>query len=153
MIEIREGHLGKGVHATRPIEPGCCILRGWGPEVPERSRHSFQVDHDRHIVIAGPIELINHSCEPNCGVLLRRGVDSLEIYALRRIEPGEELFTDYASFELEIEHMPGPCLCGSGSCRGRIGGYRDLPEDRRVALGPYLAEYLREAEVLVEQTA
>ena len=139
MIEVRDGQLGKGVYATRTIEPGCCILQGSGRRVSRRSRHSLQVDHDRHIVITGPIELINHSCDPNCGVLVRRGLDSLEIHALRTIEPGEELFTDYASFESEILHMPDPCLCGSDSCRGRIVGYwisRTIAERRSACTSP-----------------
>lgn len=153
MIEIREGRLGKGIFATEPINVGRCVLRGWGQDSPRRSRHSIQVDHDRHIVIPGPIELINHSCDPNCGVLLRRGVESLEIHALRPIAPGEELVTDYASFESEILFMPGPCLCASASCRGKIVGYWGLPEPRRRDLGIYVAEYLREMDALVKQTA
>ena len=146
MIEVRDSRLGKAVHATRPIEPGQVILSGWGPEVPVRTRHSFQVGLDTHIEIDSPIELINHSCEPNCGVFLRRGVESLEIHALRRIEPGEELTTDYATFEADIENMPGSCLCGSTACRGAITGYSGLPPGRRRAFGRYIADYLRDAE-------
>jgi uncharacterized protein len=151
MIEVRAGHLGQSVFATRAIEKGQVILRGWGPRVPERTRHSFQVDHDTHVVIRTPIELINHSCEPNCGVWLRKGVPVMEIHALRRIEPGEELATDYATFEYEIEHMTGDCLCGTPSCRGRITGYKDLPEELRDAYGPYIADYLEEIEAAVSQ--
>ena len=54
--------------------------------------------------------------------------------------------TNYETFEYEIEHMTGPCLCGTPSCRGRITGYRDLPEDRKAAFGPYILEYLREID-------
>jgi hypothetical protein len=151
MIEVREGRLGKCVHAARDIAPGEVILTGWGPCSPVRTRHTIQVDHDLHVTIRSPIELINHSCEPNCGVLIRRGVPSLEIHALRAIRAGEELSTDYASFEDEIQYMTGPCLCGTPSCRGRITGYHDLPEHRRAALGPYIAEYLQELEAPVSR--
>jgi hypothetical protein len=142
MIEVRDGRLGRAVYATAPLLPGRPVLQGWGPDVPARTRHSFQVDVDRHVVIPTPIELINHSCDPNCGVLLRRGVERLEIHPLRPIAPGEELTTDYATFEYSVEFMDGPCRCGSAACRGRITGYKDLPADRRAAFGPYLAEYL-----------
>ncbi|MBV8464170.1 MAG: SET domain-containing protein-lysine N-methyltransferase [Acidimicrobiales bacterium] len=148
MIEVREGRLGKGVYATQVLEPGQLILSGWGPRLPQRTRHSFQVDHDVHILIPTAIELINHSCEPNCGVLLRRGTEALEIHTLRRIEPGEELLTDYATFESEIQFMTGPCQCGAPSCRGRVTGYWDLSPERRRALGPYVAPYLRELELM-----
>src|SRR5206468_2375220 len=114
-----------------------------------RTRHSLQVDHDRHIVITGPIELINHSCDPNCGVLIRLDAEVLEIRARRPIPRGEELWTDYAMFEWEIEHMTDRCLCGTSLCRGRITGYWGLPEERREAYGPYVAAYLREADALV----
>lgn len=149
MIEIRDCRFGRGVFATRAIEAGEIVLTGWGHRSPRRTRHTFQVDHDTHVVIPGPIELINHSCEPNCGVLLRRGVERLEIHALRRIEPGEALSTDYATFEYEIQFLDGPCLCGTPSCRGRITGYKDLPEDLREAYGPYIAEYLQELDAVV----
>jgi hypothetical protein len=153
MIEIRDGRLGKAIHATQAIEAGRCVLKGWGGRIAHRSRHSIQVDHDRHVVIPGPIELINHSCEPNCGVLIRPEAESLEIYSLRPIAEGEELSTDYASFEYEILFMPGRCLCGSPICRGKITGYKDLPAKRKAALGRYIARYLREMDVRVEQTA
>jgi uncharacterized protein len=146
MIEIRSGRLGQGVYATGVLEPGHVILRGWGHRVPHRTRHSFQVGMDTHIVVNSPMELLNHSCAPNCGVLIRPEVEWMEIHALRRIEPGEELTTDYATFEYEILFMPGPCLCGTPSCRGKITGYKDLPTHRRDAFGPYIAPYLRELD-------
>jgi len=145
-IEVRDGRLGKEVIATRRIEAATTILQGWGRRIPQRSRHSFQVDHDTHIVISSPIGLINHSCEPNCGVLVQRGANILEIHALRTIEPGEELTTDYATFEYEIEFMNDQCQCGSPRCRGRITGYKDLPPERRREYQPYIAEYLEELE-------
>lgn len=146
MYEIREGRLGKSVEASTVIPEGTVILRGWGPTIRYRTRHSLQVDHDTHVIIRSPIELINHSCEPNCGVVIRREVPCLEIHALRRIERGEELTTDYSTFEYEIEFMAGPCLCGAASCRGRVTGYRDMPEELKAAYGPYIAAYLREID-------
>jgi hypothetical protein len=121
-------------------------VEGWGPQLPRRTRHSFQVDIDTHVLIPGPIELINHSCDPNCGVLVPSGAQSLQIYARKPIAPGEELRTDYASFEWEIEFMPKPCLCESAICRGSVTGYKDLPEPTRRAYAPYVAEYLHKLE-------
>lgn len=145
-VEVRPSSLGRSVHAVRTIEEGEVVLRGWGPRVPRRTRHSFEVDLDVHIEIHNEIEIINHSCQPNCGVLLPKGAEVMEIVALRRIEEGEELTTDYATFEYHIEFMPGPCLCGTPACRGRVTGYRDLPRDRRAAYGRFIAGYLPRAE-------
>ncbi|MCA1582394.1 MAG: SET domain-containing protein [Acidobacteria bacterium] len=146
MIEIKDGRFGRHVHATAPIPTGTLIIEGWGRRLPGRTRHSFQVDLDTHVLIPGPIELINHSCDPNCGVLVPRGAQTLQIYARRPIAAGEELRTDYASFEWHIEFMPKPCLCDTALCRGSVTGYKDLPETARRAYAPYIAEYLPELE-------
>lgn len=144
MYEVRTGRLGKSVFATRPIARGQRILSGWGEILTRRTRHSLQVGVEAHVVIRTEIELINHCCEPNCGVLIRPDRRDFAIHALRPIGPGEELTTDYATFESEIEYLSrNPCLCGAASCRGRITGYWDLPEDRRAAYGRYVAPYLR----------
>lgn len=147
-VEVQSHPFGRGVYARRALHAGEVVLTGWGPRVP-RSRHSFQVGPDEHVRIANEIELINHSCEPNCGVLLPRGAEMMTIVALRPIAAGEELTTDYAMHDWEIEFMPVECRCGSALCRGRVTGYRDLPAERRQAYGPFVAEYLpiQEAEL------
>lgn len=142
MVEIREGRLGRSVYLTRPVEAGERILGGRAWRVPRRTRHSFQVDVETHAEMDGPVPLINHGCEPNCGLLIFPEEIRLEVYALRPIRAGEELTHDYAAFEDEIQFMPGLCLCGAPACRGRITGYKDLPEERRAALGRYIAPYL-----------
>ena len=64
---------------------------------------------------------INHSCEPNCEAI---EYDDLTVYifALRTIEPGEELSYDYA---FSIDYKPTKadlafyvCRCGAPTCRG-----------------------------------
>ncbi len=63
---------------------------------------------------------INHSCEPNTEV--ESAIDSgtgLPIawwIASRDIEPGEELFYDYAF----VGSVAEPCGCGAPTCRGLI---------------------------------
>lgn len=63
---------------------------------------------------------INHSCEPNSHVEaemdaeLGRPIAWWE--ALRDIEPGEEIFYDYAFVGTVAE----PCFCGAPTCRGLI---------------------------------
>jgi hypothetical protein len=151
MIEVREGRLGKSVHATKALEPGQPAMSGWGTVTPIRTRHSIQVDRDAHVTINTPIQFLNHSCEPNCGLLIRRDLQVLEVHPIRLIEPGEELTIDYATFEDEIQHMHGACLCGTPSCRGRITGYPGLPAHRREVLRPYIAEHLLELDAPVSR--
>lgn len=152
-IELRNSRLGQSVYTVRPFQKGQLIFCSWGVFSTRRSRHSIQIDHDSHLIPDPPLQFFNHSCAPNCGLLIRSGADEIGVHALRRIEPGEELTIDYDTFEYEIEFMPGPCLCKTPSCRGRITGYKDLPAHLRKAYGPYVAEYLRETEAPLLATA
>ncbi len=55
-------------------------------------------------------EYINHSCTPNCGLILVQG--KLAIYAQCRIAPGSELTVNYLS-SLELVEIPCACpTCG-----------------------------------------
>src|SRR5438874_1789490 len=65
---------------------------------------------------------INHCCDPNCEAIEED--DRIFIYALRDIEPGQELFYDYAmeidepiTKKLENEFK---CHCGAARCRGTM---------------------------------
>ena len=148
LLEVRTGRLGKSVHVTESVRKGQVLLRCWGAKSPERTRHTIQVDTDTHILAAAPLLFLNHSCEPNCGLLIRRGVKELELHALKLIEAGEELTLDYATFESEIHFMTEPCQCHTRSCRGNITGYDAMPTAVSEAYGIYIAEHLREAGVL-----
>jgi uncharacterized protein len=58
---------------------------------------------------------LNHSCAPNC--YLRVYKRKVEVYTLRRIEPGAELTVDYG----ETPHDRGMrCRCGAPACRGTV---------------------------------
>lgn len=62
--------------------------------------------------------LINHSCEPNCGVS-----GNIEFLSMREIQAGEEITIDYAMTDADYEGIPyqkmAPmdCNCGSSQCR------------------------------------
>jgi SET domain-containing protein len=58
---------------------------------------------------------INHGCLPNAQLRIAQG--RVEFYALRDIEPGEELTCDYGE-----SHHEGrlTCRCGAPNCAGRL---------------------------------
>jgi hypothetical protein len=58
----------------------------------------------------------NHSCDPN--LWLTGPVDAS---ARRDIDPGEEVFTDYATYTTAPEWRM-TCSCGSEVCRGTVTG-------------------------------
>jgi SET domain-containing protein len=62
-----------------------------------------------------PLRFTNHSCAPNAVLRIRQG--RVELYAMRTIEPGEELTVDYGE-----SHHEGrlACRCGAPRCVGRL---------------------------------
>jgi hypothetical protein len=142
------GVKGRGVFAVDSIFAGDTVA-GFGgymmssdefealPAV--RVMHSIQMTDDLYLV--GPHEtedadLVNHSCEPNCGLL-----GATILIAMRDIEPGEEITFDYATSD-GSDYDEFECACGTASCRGKITG-RDwlLPDLQRRYRGwfsPYL---------------
>ena len=62
-----------------------------------------------------PMRYTNHSCRPNAELVTANG--RVEFYALRAIEPGEEITVDYGE-----THHEGrlACRCGAPGCRGAL---------------------------------
>jgi hypothetical protein len=147
-IVVEDGRLGKSAIATRAFEPGHVVYRGWGPRRAERNRFTIQVDVDCHIEPQTPLVRFNHSCEPNCGLIIRNGVEELVVHARRSIAPGEELTLDYDTFEYEISARLDPCLCNAPSCRSAVRGFKYLSDELREAYGPFVAEYLRQSAAM-----
>jgi SET domain-containing protein len=64
-------------------------------------------------------QYINHCCEPNA--FMRVVAGRILIFALRDIEPGEEITLDYG----ETYHPDSyRCRCGAPSCRGTLNPKR-----------------------------
>jgi len=145
-VEVRNGRQGRSVVAVRDIAAGETVLKAWGPQVARRSRHSMQVDVDAHVLPDGVMVLVNHCCEPNCGVQIRPADRVIEVRALRPIAAGEEITFDYNTFEYELDHGAGACLCGAAKCRGRVPGFKHVAAEVRARYGEYIAEYLRTIE-------
>jgi hypothetical protein len=148
---VRDTHLGKSVFATGGFAEGEIITRFSGRRVGSARLPRALAGADDRFVQVGPHEymgpsgriddLINHSCDPNAG--LRFTSAGVFLVAIRPIAPGDEIAWDYSTTVGE----PGwrmDCRCGSERCRSVIGGFADLPEDRRAwfrdreLVAPYL---------------
>jgi uncharacterized protein len=134
-VEVRKsGVHGRGVYATQFIPEGTRIIEYTGERVSweaapndENDPHTFNFGLDNGEVINPEIggndaRWINHSCNPNCEATEED--DRIFIDAMRDIQPGEELFYDYA---LEIDEpiteeskKKYACHCGSSKCRGTM---------------------------------
>jgi SET domain-containing protein len=123
-----------GVFAANFIAKGTRIIEYTGRRVPDNhaaddddNPHTFLFGLDNGVMIDPEIggneaRWINHCCEPNCESIDENS--RIFINAIRDIEPGQELFYDYA---LEIDEPVTKksrklyeCLCGSPHCRGTM---------------------------------
>jgi len=138
------GSKGKGVYAERRIEPGELVweyagAEKWIKEIPpELWQYCFQVDYDRYVVpergSAG--WFLNHSCEPNCVIMGRT-----KIFALRRIEPGEEVTFDYST-NVGWEGFSMECKCGKKTCRKIVRSYGFLSDELKGRYGACVSGFL-----------
>lgn len=132
-----------------PIQAGETVAAFGGHIVPlevlhtfsdDRQGRSIQVDTDLYLVSGDTPDagdMLNHSCEPNCGLL-----GQMLVVAMRDIEPGEELSFDYAMCDAS-DYDEFRCLCGEPTCREIVTGsdWRDPVLQAKYAgwFSPYLA--------------
>jgi|GEM_PF-719176 len=107
---------GRGLFATELIKAGEAVTQ-WNPVVltkeeaaklpAEERDHYTDVEGDKILWMQPPERYMNHSCSANTRVVGRSDV------ALRDIQPGEEITSDY--IDSETENFA--CICGSDICR------------------------------------
>lgn len=130
---------GDGLFAVRTIRRGARIVEYMGERIshdeadrrhdsrdPE-DNHTFLFTVDARTVVDGGVEgnearFINHSCEPNCEVIVDHG--RLWVRSERTIRTGEELSFDYSlnrsdEDTRDVERIYA-CRCGSSACRGSM---------------------------------
>jgi SET domain-containing protein len=143
-----EGHKGGGVRATREFQVGETVMIGeLEGEVERNDSHATQISRTKWARHRGFGPLVNHSCDPNCGVAVNE-TGACDFIARALISTGEEITFDYAMRNYSIEHFPDGCLCGAVDCRGSVTGWKDLPDERKAdyegSVAPYLLEIDRE---------
>ena len=97
--------------------------------------HVIQFETWRWRDSKGIARLINHSCDPNCGIH-----DLFKVVAMREILPGEEITWDYEMTENYQWRMK--CTCGSPLCRKSIGAYKNMPLAIRKKYKGYISAWL-----------
>ncbi len=137
---------GKGVYTRDFIQQGRLVIHCRGIE-----RHKDEIVEGMRAMQIGPEtylaedpdhpgldDFINHSCNPNVGFL----DGSLRFFALKDIQPGEELFWDYST-TMNEEGWEIPCGCGAPNCRGKIQSFCDLASEHKDRLRGIVLGYLR----------
>jgi hypothetical protein len=137
-----EGGKGGGVRATRGFQVGETVMIGeLEGEVERNDSHATQISRTQWARHRGLGPIVNHSCDPNCGVRLN-DEQAFDFVARRPIDAGQELTFDYAMRNFTIDHFPTVCLCGSTRCRGSVTGWKDLSAARKADYGDLVAPYL-----------
>jgi hypothetical protein len=134
---------GDSVVATRPFAAGETVMVGFlVGALTGNDSHATQVGPDSWARHGGLGAMVNHSCDPNCGVRLNAG-KAFDFVARRPIDAGQEVTFDYAMRNFTIDHFPAVCLCGAACCRGAVTGWKDLPAACKDDYGELVAPYLR----------
>ena len=106
----------------------------------DRVSRSLQLNRDTYLlsgVVPEAGDMINHSCEPNCGIA---GTSSVQ--ALRDIEIGEELTFDYAMSD-SSKYDEFNCACGKDKCRERITGFDWQKKNLQAEYSNYFSAYIK----------
>lgn len=137
---------GDGVFATRNFQPGETVLVGViERRLPANHSHATQVSQSDYVLLGGLAPMVNHSCEPNCGIRLNKS-GAPDLVARQEIVPGDEINFDYAMRNYSVEYFDASCQCGAAYCRSSVTGWKDLPDERRTAYRGLVAPYLIEAD-------
>jgi hypothetical protein len=132
------GKGNRGIFATRPIRAGTVIGDYLGLLVPNELEATYENGRDTYLMYLDErvsiwpdptqpgLHIVNHSCEPNCGISTYRG--HVLYFALRAIHPDEELTVSYLLAPIDEECAPcrHACWCRTRSCTGTM----HLPIDR-----------------------
>jgi hypothetical protein len=139
-VEVGSSAFGRGVFATRSFRPGQAILEFSGPVLNQDEvvalggdrAYALQVGTDEYLDTMPPGRYVNHSCDPNAGI-----VNDRMLIALRPIETGEEIQFDYST-TMSRDHWTMECRCGRPTCRRVILDFHHLPpitQNRYLQLG------------------
>ncbi len=151
-FQVIDGPQGKGVIAQKSFPTGALLVPFTGPRFHqseivgdkqgERDR-LMQIDKDQYLGPSGGLDdLINHSCDPNAG--LKFLDDTIQLVALRDIQPGEEISWDYST-TLRDSNFYLNCTCNAPTCRGVISNFSFLEPSlqQRYRNLDVIAPYLR----------
>jgi SET domain-containing protein len=124
-VKDAETGTGRGLFARQTIRKGEFILEYKGKRIPTKaadelsSRYLFELDEQW--TVDGPPSrntagYINHACVPNAEAQIEAGTDErdhINIYALRDIQPDEEVTIDYGQEYFDEFIKPVGCKCGA----------------------------------------
>ncbi|MBI1343156.1 MAG: SET domain-containing protein-lysine N-methyltransferase [Terrimonas sp.] len=132
----------KSLHALKAFEPGDLISPFNASFVSTKPSYlTVQVGYRKHITLLPQfLQYINHSCNPNAFF----NTTTMELTALRTIQPGDEYSFFYPSTEWDMA-QPFQCNCNQPDCLGLISGAAFIPEEilKRYTLTDFILNRLK----------
>ena len=131
-VQVKQTMIGQGVFAHRLFKTDSVIgeIKGHIMDADFESHYCIDLDGKAGMEPVAPFRFLNHSCEPNCEIVLwkrrkdgGKTVPRVWLIAIRKIRTGEELTIDYGW----PKEVAVPCLCGSKQCRGWVVDPEDVP--------------------------
>jgi SET domain-containing protein len=105
----------------------------------DRVSRSLQLNKDTYLLsgnVPEPGDMINHSCDPNCGIA---GTSSVQ--ALRDLEIDEELTFDYVMSD-SSQYDEFICACEKEGCREKVTGMDWQNKDLQTKYRNYFSSYI-----------
>ncbi|HYH41320.1 MAG TPA: SET domain-containing protein, partial [Burkholderiales bacterium] len=117
-VRVQRAKAGLGLFALEGFEKGAFVLEYSGRRIATplartlKTRYLFELD--ARVTLDGSARsnlgrYVNHACRPNAESRIRRG--RVEIRALRRIRPGEEITYHYGDEYFAMFLAGGRCRC------------------------------------------
>ncbi len=137
IVKVKKTAVGRGVFACQDHAAESVIgeIEGEVMGLDHESNYCMDLEGKALLEPAAPFRFLNHSCEPNCQLLLwkyqnvgGRRLRRIWVSTLRDVRAGEELTIDYAwPMDAAV-----PCLCGAATCRGWVVDKNELRRPRRM---------------------
>ena len=141
---------GRGTLATERIEKGELLweldpnasvisLAEW-QSLPRESKGRYSQCAEDTLFLNTDVEYAwNHSCNPNGG-----SSEGSRIFALRAIQPGEEITFDYSFLEI-VPTWSMLCACGSAKCRRMVSNKDYLLRELQTRYADHIPPYIQRA--------
>lgn len=135
-LEIKPARNGVGVFACKNFKEHEIIMSIEGKIVPATTLlkiggtyldNTYRFGPETYLSPEGSIgEFVNHSCEPNSGVIKKQ--HKLYLIAIKPISKNEEVLFDYSTILGNDDIWKMKCNCGMPQCRKIIKQFGSLPE-------------------------
>ena len=140
---------GYGVFIREPLKKGKFIaeLRGsrvrYEPSIYGQSNRYgdwIGIGKDTWIDPIDEFQYLNHSCNPTAGL---KGSRKLRLYALRDLEPGDEVTIDYSTTEEDVDYCFETTEPDSPYFRKFVGPIQSLPLETYKRYLPFIPKHFQ----------